>query len=47
VTNTNGQPETHGQHAKPNVWTAMLTDIQFWIPLVVLIGALVLLRFAE
>jgi hypothetical protein len=38
---------THRQHAKPRLLKPMLTDIQFWIPLVVLVGALVLLRFAE
>lgn len=47
VTNNNGQPATHGQHAKPGLLKPMLTDIQFWIPLIVLVGALVLLRFAE
>jgi len=47
VTNNNGQPTTYGQHAKPGLLKPMLTDIQFWIPLIVLVGALVLLRFAE
>ncbi|HXE04806.1 MAG TPA: hypothetical protein VN579_02385 [Bryobacteraceae bacterium] len=47
MTNNNGQPTTHRQHAKPRLLKPMLTDIQFWIPLVVLVGALVLLRFAE
>jgi len=47
VTNNNGQPTTHGQPAKPRLLKPMLTDIQFWIPLIVLAGALVLLRFAE
>jgi hypothetical protein len=48
VTNNNTQPTTtHRKPAKPRLLKPMLTDIQFWIPLVVLVGALVLLRFAE